>query len=163
MGALKVGGRTLVLRDAEGAEHRASVTADGAVTVNGETFSPDAAADGSLHLAGTPNARAWAVVSDDVRWVFLDGRVYTFEVEGPARVRRRSAAHAGALTAPMPATVRKVAVGAGDRVARGDVLIVLEAMKMELPIRAAGDGTVQAVHCREGEMVQPGQELVAFD
>lgn len=158
-----MGDRSLVLRDADGGEHRASVAADGSVTVEGQTFSPSVAADGSLHLAGAPGGQAWALVSDDVRWVFLDGRVYTFEVEGRARVRRRSAAHAGALAAPMPATVRKIAVAAGDPVARGDVLIVLEAMKMELPIRAVADGTVKGVHCREGEMVQPGQELVEFD
>jgi biotin carboxyl carrier protein len=39
------------------------------------------------------------------------------------------------------------------------VLIVLEAMKMELPVRAPTDGTIARVNCREGELVQPGQEL----
>jgi len=39
---------------------------------------------------------------------------------------------------------------------------VLEAMKMELPIRAPHDGTIAAVHCREGELVQPGTVLVEF-
>jgi biotin carboxyl carrier protein len=38
-------------------------------------------------------------------------------------------------------------------------LIVLEAMKMELPVRAPADGTIARVNCREGELVQPGQEL----
>jgi biotin carboxyl carrier protein len=60
----------------------------------------------------------------------------------------------------MPATVRQIRVTPGDQVARGDTLIVLEAMKMELPVRANEHGTVAAVHCREGELVQPGRPLV---
>jgi 3-methylcrotonyl-CoA carboxylase alpha subunit len=60
----------------------------------------------------------------------------------------------------MPATVVKVLVKPGDRVAKGDTVVVLEAMKMELPLRAAGNATVKAVHCREGEMVQADAVLV---
>jgi biotin carboxyl carrier protein len=60
----------------------------------------------------------------------------------------------------MPATVRRLAVKPGDRVNAGDVLIVLEAMKMELPVRAAHAGTVHAIACREGELVQPGVPLI---
>ena len=59
----------------------------------------------------------------------------------------------------MPATVRRIEVKPGQAVRRGDVLIVLEAMKMELPVRATADGTVARLNCREGELVQPGQEL----
>jgi 3-methylcrotonyl-CoA carboxylase alpha subunit len=43
------------------------------------------------------------------------------------------------------------------------VLIVLEAMKMELPIRATSDGRVTAIHCREGDLVQPGVTLIEVD
>ena len=42
----------------------------------------------------------------------------------------------------------------------GQLLLVLEAMKMELPVRAAGDARVDAVHCNEGDLVQPGQSLI---
>jgi biotin carboxyl carrier protein len=59
----------------------------------------------------------------------------------------------------MPATVRRIEAKPGQAVRRGDVLIVLEAMKMELPVRAPADGTIARVNCREGELVQPGQEL----
>ena len=44
-----------------------------------------------------------------------------------------------------------------------DVLIALEAMKMELPIRAPRDGVVKAVHCQPGELVQPGQVLLDLE
>ncbi|HZT76040.1 MAG TPA: acetyl-CoA carboxylase biotin carboxylase subunit [Vicinamibacterales bacterium] len=78
--------------------------------------------------------------------------------------KRRAASGAGAnVTAPMPATVVKLLVSAGDAVKKGDTLLVLEAMKMELPIRAPGDATVKAVCCRAGEMVPPDAVLVEFD
>jgi 3-methylcrotonyl-CoA carboxylase alpha subunit len=93
--------------------------------------------------------------------VFLDGRVYRFET---IRARgRRKAVHHGSLSAPMPATVRRVQAAAGDSVKRGDTLLVLEAMKMELPVRAPADGIVTAVHCREGDMVGPGTSLIEVD
>jgi biotin carboxyl carrier protein len=65
-----------------------------------------------------------------------------------------------ALAAPMPATVASIQVTAGQIVETGDLLVVLEAMKMELPIRAPRRGRVVAVACRRGELVQPGVPLV---
>jgi 3-methylcrotonyl-CoA carboxylase alpha subunit len=77
--------------------------------------------------------------------------------------RRRSTSGAGkSLTAPMPATVIKVVVSPGDAVKKGDIVVVLEAMKMELPVRALGDGVVAAVRCREGELVAADAALVEF-
>jgi biotin carboxyl carrier protein len=60
----------------------------------------------------------------------------------------------------MPATVLKVLVAVGARVKKGETLVILEAMKMELPLRASVDATVTAVGCREGELVQPETVLV---
>jgi 3-methylcrotonyl-CoA carboxylase alpha subunit len=111
-----------------------------------------------VRIEGGPGGPAWAVGTGDSRWVYHDGNVYEIEVQREG-ARRRTRPH-GSLAAPMPATVRQIRVGAGDSVARGDTLIVLEAMKMELPVRANIDGTVAAVHCREGELVQPGRPLI---
>ena len=105
--------------------------------------------------------RAWSISDGDVRWVFLDGEVYEFEVQRPGR--RRSAAQHGSLTSPMPATVRKVAVEPGSIVRKGDTLLVLEAMKMELPVRAPADGVVKKVSCRAGDLVQAGVPLVEIE
>jgi 3-methylcrotonyl-CoA carboxylase alpha subunit len=63
----------------------------------------------------------------------------------------------------MPATVIKVQVKPGDTVKKGTIVVVLEAMKMELPIRASGDGVVAAVRCREGELVPADGTLVEFE
>jgi len=67
------------------------------------------------------------------------------------------------LQAPMPARVRSVAVSHGQEVQSGVVLLVLEAMKMELSIRAPRDGVIRAVHCAVGDLVQPGTTLVEFE
>jgi biotin carboxyl carrier protein len=104
------------------------------------------------------HAIAYAVIDGARAWVFLDGNTYV--VESTARRRTGPAEDPSALAAPMPATVTQVHVSPGATVHAGDVLITLEAMKMELPIRAGIDGTVLAVHCRVGEMVQPGLPLV---
>ena len=109
-------------------------------------------------VAVEPASRSWAVADGDTRWVFVDGDVYEFEVLRPGK--RREPSHHGTLTAPMPATVRKIVVTEGASVKKGDTLLVLEAMKMELPVRAPSDGVVSKVSCREGELVQPGITLV---
>ena len=83
------------------------------------------------------------------------------QTPAPQTTRRRSGStSASALIAPMPATVTKVRVKPGDAVRKGDAVVLLEAMKMELPLRAPADATVAAVHCREGELVQGDAVLV---
>ena len=67
------------------------------------------------------------------------------------------------MMAPMPATVAKLLVAPGQSVAEGETVLVLEAMKMELPVRAPRAGVVKAVHCAQGELVQPGVALVDLE
>ena len=119
-------------------------------------------ADGEIIVRhGDPIAQMFAVVDGETTWVFHDGVVY--EVTEPAAARRRTRHAHGSLTAPMPATVIEIKVAAGDAVSRGDILIVLEAMKMELPVRAPGDGRVKAVHCHPGQLVQPDTSLIELE
>lgn len=153
--------RTLTLRDANG---EYPITREGGrVTVNGgEPVPASPGANGTVRVGAHPARTAWTAIAGDVRWVFLNGQVYTFETV-EANARRRTGEHHGTLAAPMPATVIRIEAAAGDRVARGAVLIVLEAMKMELPIRASFDGVVSAVNCSIGDLVQPGVGLIAID
>jgi biotin carboxyl carrier protein len=124
------------------------------------TVTPDGR--GSLRIASDRTTTAWTVVAGEVRWVFVDGRGYEL-TEARPRERAPSGGHHGSLTAPMPATVLRVLVTVGDGVKRGDTLVILEAMKMELPVRTGVAGKVRAVHCREGELVQPGLALIEID
>ncbi len=73
----------------------------------------------------------------------------------PARPREAS----GGLTAPMPGRVRMVVAAPGTRVSRGEVVLILEAMKMEHAIRSPRDGTVARVLFREGDLVEAGAVL----
>ena len=69
----------------------------------------------------------------------------------------------GKLVAPMPGKIVAVAVSAGDKVKRGQKLVVLEAMKMEHTIVAPADGTVARVRFKTGEQTAEGEELVVFE
>jgi propionyl-CoA carboxylase alpha chain len=75
----------------------------------------------------------------------------------------QAVAPAGALTAPMPAAVVDVRVTTGQRVAGGDVLVLLEAMKMEHHIKAPADAVVSEVCVRAGEQVALGALLLVLD
>ena len=96
----------------------------------------------------------------EARWVFLDGEAWLVDVSPPDSRRRTRRQDTDVLSSPMPATVVKVHVIPGQHVRAGDVLIMLEAMKMELAIRAPRGATVGAVRCRVGEIVLPGVPLL---
>lgn len=64
------------------------------------------------------------------------------------------------LNAPLSGNIFKVLVGTGDQVAEGDVVIIMEAMKMETEVRATAAGTVAQVNVKEGDSVQSGQPLL---
>ena len=96
-------------------------------------------------------------------WVHVGGHVFVIEPRGAEGRAAGASADADALSPPMPATVVRVDVKAGDSVAAGDLLVLLEAMKMELPLRAPRAGVVARVNCRAGELVQPGTPLVDLE
>jgi acetyl/propionyl-CoA carboxylase alpha subunit len=146
-------------------ENEWRVTSDGAhvTTDDGLTFEIAwTAGEGIVTRSDADGIRdrVWAAADRDTRWVFRDGVTYELTVEAEDASRVAARRPQGGPTAPMPATVIAVNVKPGDSVQAGDILLVLEAMKMELPVRAAADGTVTAVHCQAGELVQPGVSLV---
>ena len=68
--------------------------------------------------------------------------------------------NAGSIKAPLPGNVSKIKVKEGQAVNAGDVLITLEAMKMENEIMAPGAGTVKKIYVAEGKAVQQGEALI---
>lgn len=105
--------------------------------------------------------RVFATSQKGVQWVFWNGHVW--EIEAGTGPRRRHRHEHENLAAPMPATVVKIPVEVGQAVTKGQTVLVLEAMKMELPLRAAHDGSVVAIRCTAGELVQPGMTLIEIE
>ena len=66
------------------------------------------------------------------------------------------------ITAPMPGTILDVKVAAGQAVKKGDIIVILEAMKMENEIMAPQDGTVASVPAKKGDSVNPGDLLAVI-
>ena len=143
----------------------ATVHPDGRVEVSDAAFTVTPVSAGVYRV--DDGTRRWTVAvagPPDARWVFVNGRVAIVDAapEAPGRGRKAGSGH-DSMAAPMPATVVTILVEPGATVAKGDTLIVLEAMKMELPVRAPRDGVVKTVACRTGELVQPGVNLLEFE
>lgn len=112
---------------------------------------------------GDKTWRVAAAVDANGTWLFFEGRtVHVPRESAGARGRTKGRGDAGVM-APMPATVVAINAEPGKTVAEGDTVIVLEAMKMELPIRAPRAGVVKAVHCAKGDLVQPGVSLLEIE
>ncbi len=81
----------------------------------------------------------------------------------PPTVNEGGASVAKEVRAEMVANVWKVVVAEGDSVADGDTLVILESMKMEIPVLAESDGTVAALHVAEGDVVQEGDVIAVLE
>ena len=105
------------------------------------------------------------VSSDNARrWVSIDGQ--TVVLTKPATGAQRKGAgheHASELAAPMPGQVRAVNVSEGDSVTKGQTLLVLEAMKMEIRIQAPRDGKVAKLFVQQGQTVEREQMLIEIE
>jgi acetyl-CoA carboxylase biotin carboxyl carrier protein len=67
------------------------------------------------------------------------------------------------VEAHITGTVWKIEVAVGDAVAEGDTVVILESMKMEMPVEAEDAGTVREIRCEEGQSVSEGEILVVLD
>ena len=142
--------------------------ADGAaveVTLAGRAFrlvvEPVAPGVYLVREGGTTRVLHLAREGRDV-YLFWDGVAYALEEEREGE--RPGPRHdPSALEAPLPGRVSAVRVVPGQRVARGEELLLVEAMKMENALRAPRDGVVRAVHAAAGDMVVPGRALVELE
>jgi len=112
--------------------------------------------DGRLRLAHV-------VRIGDARHVWLNGQVYVLAPEAAGSPGHAAALAPPQILAPMPGKVLQVLVAAGQEVAEGDGLVIVEAMKMEHRITAAAAASVRAVHVAAGQMVDGGAVLIELD
>ncbi len=140
---------------------------------NPDAFEPAPGTEPAAPQASTPPASAGAGDSG-VYTVTVNGQAYVVEVAEGGDVSQvqaapaaptASAAPAGAgepVPAPLAGNIFKVKVAVGQAVQEGDVLVVLEAMKMETEVRAARGGTVTGVTVKEGDAVKVGDTLLSI-
>jgi 3-methylcrotonyl-CoA carboxylase alpha subunit len=93
-------------------------------------------------------------------YLWAGDELYDLLLDDPRTHEFAATAASGGLTTPLPGVVVSVAVAVGHRVAAGDVLMVIEAMKMEHTITAPYAGTVQAIHFARGDRVPEASELL---
>ena len=67
------------------------------------------------------------------------------------------------IEAHITGTVWKIEVAVGDQIEDGDTVVILESMKMEMPVETEDDGTVAEIKCEEGQSVQEGDVLVVLE
>ena len=140
------------------------VVVDGnSILVNGQPFVVGLEEDRVL-VDGTP----YDVMLEENR-VVVGGIARELEVTGleeekaGPRAAARAVASAGAVTAIMPGKIIRVLVSEGDQVAEGDVVCILEAMKMENELKAPKDGAVKTLHIQSGQDVEMGAVLVEIE
>src|SRR5688572_7276002 len=96
------------------------------------------------------------------RWVTINGQTSMLTKTSGAKQGVRHD-HAGGLIAPMPGQVRSVSVGVGDAVKKGQTLLTMEAMKMEIRIQALMDGKVKSVFVSQGQTVEREQIFIEVE
>jgi 3-methylcrotonyl-CoA carboxylase alpha subunit len=117
----------------------------------------------TVDLDGDQPMAAVSGFRDEERVVaFYEGQAYEFELTSRGTVHGHGA-HDGEIEAPMPGKVTAVEVSQGEKVAKGQRLLTLEAMKMEHALAAPFDGTVVELNARPGAQVTEGQMLVKVE
>lgn len=118
-----------------------------------------------VEVNGCP-VKGYAVMRGGVLWTHANGETWTTEA-GPKRRGGRAGAAAASnpseITAPMPGKIIKISAPEGSVVKAGDVVIVMEAMKMEYTLKAQAAGRVSAIRAQAGDQVTLGAILANLE
>ena len=113
--------------------------------------------DGQLH------SFVWTWAGNSLE-LWLDGDVFIFErIERRGRSDRETSVGGNDILALMPGTVKQILVAPGDSVERGQTVIIMESMKMELTIAAHRDGVVKRIPVEQGGQVDKGMRLLELE
>ena len=130
----------------------------GTVSVNKTAGKPAAVSSDSNEYTVTVNGKKYAVAFNGDK-ATVNGQAYDFDVKAGIEHAQAAAGSGEEVTAGVPGNVLRIEASEGDSVNEGDVILVLEAMKMEIEIKAPKAGTVQSILVTQGEKVVTGQAL----
>ena len=149
----------------EGTEHpvRAYPKVDGSFELEGGGRHAHVARRGDTLLLDGARHRVPVVRHADMLWTVVHGTTWPLELIDHLRPPATEGAGGDQLIAPMPGRIVSVSTEPGAQVKRGEVLLVLEAMKVQMRLSAPRDGVVAAVRAQPGELVDDGAELVSFE
>ena len=137
----------------------------GTVSVNKTANKPaesSSVSSDSNEYTVTVNGKKYAIAFDGDK-ATVNGKAYDFDVKAGIEKSSGSASGDGEpIKSALPGNVLKVLVSEGDSVSEGDVIAVVEAMKMETEIKSPKSGTIQSVEISVGDKVQTGQVLVTI-
>lgn len=158
-----------------GSEYIVEILDERHVTVNGQSYDVDFESISGQPVysllvdGGSYQAHVYPGEEGELE-VLIGGVRYEALVEDEREKRLSAAGFAGAATsgefilrAPMPGLVVKVAIKEGDSVKKGDVLIILESMKMQNELKSPRDGKVDRVQVKAGDSVEQRQPLVSVE
>ena len=137
----------------------------GKVSVNKQTADSKkaeaACADGGNEYTVTVNGKKYAIAFEGKK-ATVNGKLYDFDVKSGIEATPTASGDGTPVKAALPGVVLKVQVAVGDTVSEGDVLLVVEAMKMETEIKSPVSGTVNSVQVELGDKVKTGDTLVTI-
>lgn len=111
-------------------------------------------------IGGKPVTLFVAQDKDSI-YVFYEGRSFVFAEETSGGFSHGGERNTGnSVASPMPGTLTKIECKEGDEIKENDILVIVEAMKMENPLRSPVNGTVGKIHNSEGDLVQAGKPIV---
>lgn len=166
--------RTLSFQDNESVQNVVIDVVEGvtSLTLDGQSAAVEMSSkadgvDGALRITLLRHGSrvSGTVVRQGARFdVFVSGKGETLNLKDPlASAGQTESDHAGSLTAPMPGKIIAIEVKAGDKVKRGQALLVMEAMKMEHTIMAGVDGVVENIYFDVGEQVAEAAVLISLE
>lgn len=97
-------------------------------------------------------------------WVHVNGRSFIYEDEAKQK-RNKSHASLGSaneIAAPMPGKITNIKLKSGDKVKKGDIVIIMEAMKMEYSLKSPRETEISEIKCKVGDQVVLGQALAVL-
>ena len=155
----------------DGKEYEVEIIDDRHISVNGKVQTID-----FVSVSGQPvysliidgkSHESYVNEVDDEMQVLLRGQLYHLTVEDEREKRLKSASEGGSgeggefnLKAPMPGLVVAIAVNEGDKIEKGQVLIILESMKMQNELKSPKAGTVGRIRVKPGDSVEQRQPLL---